>query len=301
MKCVILVAAAWLWLVNCFPLDVDFEQNVVFHVTTKDRHTFVLAANDTTELVKNCAPSGNWTFIIHGWGQNRNFFWIQRATRNFLAARGGCVFVVDYCYYCAGATTYLNRPELFKGLQEEITGKYLLLESLGYSPKNGFVFGFSFGAILALESAYKFGPKKIKRVDTCDPPRPGFDLSSDELIHAKDAAEEVQCIHTSRDIGTPHRFCQWDWNMGLCGWLQPAAWFFPPSSHMFCPLFYNAAFENDFKATPKPEYCRNSTVAPDPQALNHTIAMGFRLDTKNTPWGEYYATTKWLPPYNDWH
>lgn len=281
--------------VSCIQHDTDFDQNVVVHVTD-GMNSFIMDNNNNDVLMKNCPPSGNWTFIIHGWGQNRLFFWILRATRNFLRERGGCVFVVDYSYYCDGV--YLNRPELFNGIQGEITKKYELLETLGYSPDNGFIFGFSFGAILALESAYKFGPQKIRRVDTCDPPRPGFNMTSEQLIHAKDAAQEVQCMHTSRDIGTPYRFCQWDWNLGICGWLQPAAWFFLPSSHMFCPEFYNSAFMNDFAAMPKPMYCLNETVAPDPTTFNHTAVMGFRFDTKNTPRGEYYAATKWLPPYN---
>lgn len=283
---------------SCKLFDTDFNQNVVFHVTNKQMNSFIMdaAGNDTTQLVENCPPSGNWTFIIHGWMQNRHFLWIQKATRNFLHERGGCVFVVDYSYYCVGA--YLNRPELFDGIQQTITQKYDLLERMGYHADNGFVFGFSYGAILALESAYKFGPRKIKRVDTCDPPRPGFDMSSEQLIHAKDAAKEVQCIHTSRDVGTPYRFCQWDWDMGICGWMQPAAWFFLPSSHMFCPEYYNSAFMNDFNAMSKPFYCLNETVAPDPVNFNHTIKMGFRFDTTNTPEGEYYASTSFLPPYN---
>lgn len=281
---------------TCRQFDTEFENNVIFHVTNTEMNSFVLDDNDTQLLVKNCAPTGNWTFIIHGWMQNRHFLWIEKAKRNFLQERGGCVFVVDYSYYCVGA--YMNRPELFDGIQGAITRQYQRLEQLGFSPDNCFIFGFSYGAILALESAYKFGPKKIKRIDTCDPPRPGFNLSSEQLIHAKDAAKEVQCIHTSRDVGTPYRFCQWDWSMGICGWVQPAAWFFPPSSHMFCPEYYNSAFRNDFKAIPQPDYCRNATTAPNPTNFNHTIAMGYRFDTKNTPWGEYYAATKWLPPYN---
>jgi hypothetical protein len=91
---------------------------------------------------------------------------------------------------------------------------------------------------------------------------PGFDLIYTK--ESKDAALNVQCIHTSIDAGTKERKCHQDWLMGYCGKYQNAADHYVPAiycqlskeinnctgnpkfSHNLCPYFYNAAFEHDF-------------------------------------------------------
>lgn len=82
----------------------------------------------------------------------------------------------------------------------------------------------------------------------------------------KKAAKNVQCIHTSVDLGTWNYNCHQDWLMGRCGIIQPAAdpekylkWILgliglrpktekPKANHSLCNEFYINAFENDFLA-----------------------------------------------------
>jgi hypothetical protein len=90
---------------------------------------------------------------------------------------------------------------------------------------------------------------------------PGFDYinSSDP----KQAAKNVQCIHTSNTAGTKERKCHQNWLMGNCGKSQPAGndglgifcgltktckneTLF---NHNVCPYLYNSAFTNDFVAS----------------------------------------------------
>lgn len=87
--------------------------------------------------------------------------------------------------------------------------------------------------------------------------RPGF----------KNAAQNVQCIHTSAYLGTIVRDCHQDWNMGDCGISQVGGSerrvlaggrpkeFFGNGSHGLCPVFYNIAFESSFPSIYKPLLC----------------------------------------------
>lgn len=74
------------------------------------------------------------------------------------------------------------------------------------------------------------------------------------------AAKNVQCIHTSNDLGTKERNCHQNWLMGHCGEYQPVLGVFDAVvcslfqncsslllfSHTACPPLYISAFKNDF-------------------------------------------------------
>lgn len=83
---------------------------------------------------------------------------------------------------------------------------------------------------------------------------PGFDYKVNRLDH-RDAAQNVQCIHTTRDKGTKFYTCHQDWRMGNCGFSQPAAQEPPKGSHGLCPYFYINAFEYAFYAVNRPDKC----------------------------------------------
>lgn len=52
---------------------------------------------------------------------------------------------------------------------------------------------------------------KIYNHKACDPAGPAF---NDNEIVSKDAAKNVQCIHTSADFGNTASTCHQDWKMG---------------------------------------------------------------------------------------
>lgn len=186
-----------------------------------------------------------------------------------------------------------------------MTQKLQQLDRLGFKPKNYFLFGFSFGAHLVFEGAFQYGPRKIERVDCCDPAGPNFIPGVNiSTMHAKDSAKFVQCIHTSNDLGTIGRYCQRDVNMGKCGLSQPGATVPPFLSHGLCPNMYNNAFKVNFtlvpaatiyqdlkvKCTPVKNCVPNVTELPD-------CTMGFRFNT-SFPCGEYWALTGVNYPWN---
>lgn len=90
---------------------------------------------------------------------------------------------------------------------------------------------------------------------------PGFDHLSIQPDH-RVAAQNVQCIHTSRDKGTRFYNCHQDWRLGNCGFAQIAASDPPFGSHGLCPYMYVSAFENNFYAIDKPGSCQSKLYAP---------------------------------------
>lgn len=85
-------------------------------------------------------------------------------------------------------------------------------------------------------------------------------FSSNQPNH-REAAQNVQCIHTSRDKGTRFYNCHQDWRLGNCGLTQVASNNPPLGSHGLCPYMYVNAFDNDFYAIIKPDDCVSKRMA----------------------------------------
>lgn len=200
--------------------------------------------------------------------------------------------------------SYFSLYNHFNGICCILTRKLRQFKELGFEPSNGHLFAFSFGSHVALESAYKFGAKEFGRVDACDPAGPLFNSSSPSIVHAKDAAKSVQCIHTSSDFGTTLRFGQKSINMGVCGLSQKAGTIAIGLSHRLCPIFYANAFTNIFKLVPKTTVqttyftiCFNKTTTPDVTRFPTSVKMGYFLNM-SIPDGEFYSLTNTVSPYN---
>jgi hypothetical protein len=116
---------------------------------------------------------------------------------------------------------------------------------------------------------------------------PGFDFIYNK--DPKDAAKNVQCIHTTNTAGTKIRNCHQNWLMGYCGKWQKAGKDFqsffcgmktcsnePIDSHTLCPYFYISAFEHNFVAN---NYynCPSMRLAKD---LPANFKMGYMEDRK---------------------
>lgn len=102
---------------------------------------------------------------------------------------------------------------------------------------------------------------------------PGFDF-----IYRKDpkeAAQNVQCIHTSF-AGTQFRDCHQNWLMGYCGKRQPGGNLLGLNSHSLCPYFYISAFENDFLVNDIYHCPRHRQM----QNVSESFKMGYMEDRK---------------------
>lgn len=104
---------------------------------------------------------------------------------------------------------------------------------------------------------------------------PGFDFRLP--VNHRLAAQNVQCIHTSRDKGTRHYNCHQDWRLGNCGFSQNAAMDPPYGSHGLCPYMYISAFDHNFLAVEKPQECpARSSATKWPE----NFKMGYMEDRK---------------------
>lgn len=122
---------------------------------------------------------------------------------------------------------------------------------------------------------------------------PGFDNkpTTDHRL----AAQNVQCIHTSRDKGTRFSLCNQNWKMGNCGISQDAASRPPYGSHGLCPYFYNLAFHHPFYAVSRPRQCRAKNEA---SRWPKKFRMGYLGEDKELVQGELFALTSKNFPFN---
>ncbi|KAL7019636.1 hypothetical protein ACKWTF_011185 [Chironomus riparius] len=196
---------------------------------------------------RGCNSAGKFFIIIHGWLEGWHTEWVQDLISNLTIYRGGCIIFMDYSNYSVNPNYFLLTPQ-FQNISDKLLRFMEQLDGEGFDFDNGYIFGFSFGAWLAIKTAKTFGTKRFSQIDVCDPAGPGFDLGVDLGDHSL-AAQNVQCIHTnSGGLGTTIKNCSQNWHMGICGTLQVGAQPFPKGHHGLCPYYYTAAFKHDFIA-----------------------------------------------------
>ncbi|XP_058826876.1 pancreatic lipase-related protein 2-like [Topomyia yanbarensis] len=245
----------------------------------------------------NCESGERYAIIVHGWNETCSTDWIVDMLSNLTAHRGGCLICMDYSIFSVTDDYFTGLVPHFNLIVENLVQKLHVLDSKGFHPRNGFLFGFSFGAQAAMEAGRRFGAKRLERIDVCEPAGPGFDSDTTTSVqNPQQAARNVQCIHTSSDIGTFRRECHQDWNMGNCGRDQPAAGAYPKGSHGLCPYFYNSAFSNEFRAIRKPNECFSfRAVRKWPPGFR----MGYFTDVESGVNGDLFASTTNAFPYNE--
>lgn len=283
----------------------------------EDKIKFVLFNNgnssvstfNTSMSQQGCDMNGNFSIVTHGW-LGSSSPWIRDLINNLSQYRHGCIVFMNYSYY-SDRGNYLEVITHFIPISNLLARKMRQINDNGASSDNIFMFGHSFGGRIVVEAGLLFGLDRIGQIDSwekyyltvtsclilkrfsaCDMAGPGFDF-----IYKKDpkrAAKNVQCIHTSINLGTMERKCHQDWLMGHCGITQDAGHDVgaaiclvtrncPPAiitNHSLCPIFYNAAFKNDFKANTRMN-CASNRMAKN---LPADFKMGF-METRK----------KWVP------
>lgn len=77
--------------------------------------------------------------------------------------RGDCVICMNYGI--VGSTRYSGLVRNVDVLAGILAGKLLDLEQLGFSPSNGYMYGFSYGARIAILAGILHGPQKLAEID----------------------------------------------------------------------------------------------------------------------------------------
>ncbi|CRL02078.1 CLUMA_CG015386, isoform A [Clunio marinus] len=267
----------------------EYEDNVEF-VVYRDDESFISNFNDPISQ-QGCDINGNFSIVTHGWLGSQSL-WIKDLISNLKVYRHGCVIFMNYSYY-SDRENYLDVLSHFKPVSNLLTRKLNQLSNDNISDDNIFMFGFSFGGRVVIEAALNYGSNRIHQIDVCDMAGPGFDYIYRR--DPKEAAKNVQCIHTSDNAGTKIRNCHQNWLMGYCGISQPAGNDIeailcelfqacedrspaPINNHSLCPHFYNSAFENNFIAD-NPFHCPSQRMAKN---LPEDFKMGFMEKRKRT-------------------
>uniref|UniRef100_A0A182M051 Lipase domain-containing protein n=1 Tax=Anopheles culicifacies TaxID=139723 RepID=A0A182M051_9DIPT len=272
-----------------FDTDISF---LIYDWTQRKflRHTTA----DTNFHAVGCESSDPFVVVLHGWTEScTTKRWVQEALNNFVIHRKGCILCLDYSALWDN-NDFFTVIRLVDPIARTLEKKLRQLIAFGIAPANGMLYGFSLGSIIAFQAGRNLAPQKLGRIDACDPAGVGFDTNATyTALSVMDSATEVQCIHTSSDIGTLRRVCHKNWAMGYCGWLQFAAGVL--SSHLLCPIMYNAAFWNDFKAVSNMYACPTSrAVSSWPTGFK----MGYFMPQGQSFVGDLFSKTSLKYPYN---
>ncbi|XP_055539950.1 lipase member H-like [Wyeomyia smithii] len=271
---------------------------VKFYIYNKQLERLVELSNNNSDFASNgCNPTEEFTVVVHGWREGINTEWVNEMMPNMTAYRGGCIMFMSYGETGNQMDYFGDLVPHFEELANNLTNHYRRLEAFGFDPADGFVFGFSFGSQVAIQSGINYGANKLGRIDACEPAGPGFDGNSQRSsMDPTQAAKRVQCIHTSSNYGTSKRNCHVDWDMGECGKSQIAAGPFPKGSHGLCPYFYISAFTHNFYAEPKPKDCTSSRYTG---IWPSGYKMGYFSGSNSSYQGEVFSPTTKYYPYND--
>jgi hypothetical protein len=92
-----------------------------------------------------CEPNEKYAIVTHGWKESCNTEWIVKLIANLEIFRGGCIICMDYSRF-ATIRQYGGLVKGFPYVVRRLREKLLLLQTEGFSPDNGYFFGFDFGA-----------------------------------------------------------------------------------------------------------------------------------------------------------
>lgn len=112
-----------------------------------------------------CNVDEKVSIVVHGWKENRESEWVPVLIKNLQNYRGGCVIFMDYSVHSV-VLDYFELLSKFDSIGDILIRKLLSLEKEGFAPDNFYIFGFSFGAHLALYSGITFGDGRIGQIDS---------------------------------------------------------------------------------------------------------------------------------------
>uniref|UniRef100_A0A182R7A6 Lipase domain-containing protein n=1 Tax=Anopheles funestus TaxID=62324 RepID=A0A182R7A6_ANOFN len=275
--------------------DFNFDTDITFLIYDWTQSKFSTQTTAETNFAAfGCKTTDPFVVVLHGWSEGCSITqWVRETLNNFIIHRKGCVLCLDYSVL-SDNNDYFTVTKMVDSIARTLEKKLRQLITFGIPAANGMLYGFSLGSQVAFQAGRNLAPAKLGRIDACDPAGIVFDKNSTYTsLSIMDAATEVQCIHTSSDIGTTRRVCHKDWLMGYCGWLQFAAGL--TSSHELCPIFYNVAFWFDFKAVPNPYYCPTTRAV---SSWPNGFKMGYFMPQGTSLIGDLFAKTATKYPYN---
>jgi predicted alpha/beta-fold hydrolase len=141
----------------------EYEDNIDFIVHNNNTgESFVTYFNQSL-IEDGCERDGKFAFFTHGW-MGSGEIWIEQLMNKLLYYRGGCVIFMNYSYY-SDNINYIKVISNFEPISNLVTRKLNQLKTDGVSSENMYMFGFSLGARIVMESALNYGTREISTVD----------------------------------------------------------------------------------------------------------------------------------------
>lgn len=146
-------------------MQILFIYRVIFflnkqHSYNSNRVIFNASQADLGSLT--CAATGRYALIVHGWRESCLTEWVTELFSKLKEHRGGCIMCLDYSAISDRYRVLVNNFDL---IHQALTQVLEEMESKGFDHKLGYIFGFSFGARVAIEGAGRFGYQKIGKID----------------------------------------------------------------------------------------------------------------------------------------
>lgn len=76
--------------------DNEYETNIKFHVWNGQGSSMISDWQNNQTLKDFCGAERTYAILVHGWRDSLSSPWVDGAVSGFLAARGPCVFFMDY-------------------------------------------------------------------------------------------------------------------------------------------------------------------------------------------------------------
>jgi pimeloyl-ACP methyl ester carboxylesterase len=107
--------------------------------------------------------SGKFALFTHGW-MGSSAGWIEQFNGNLSIYRPGCIIFMNYSFY-GDDIDYFRLVSRFENISRVMVRKLNQLRDEGVSADNIYMFGFSYGGRLVIESGIQFGKSEISSID----------------------------------------------------------------------------------------------------------------------------------------
>lgn len=109
-------------------------------------------------------PNEKYSIVIHGWLEDIDTEWVPQLIKNLQTYRSGCIIFMDYSNH-SKVDDYFVLVGKYNLIAKVLMDKVYQLDSQGFDPSRLYMFGFSFGAQLAINTGLQYGFNRVDQID----------------------------------------------------------------------------------------------------------------------------------------
>jgi hypothetical protein len=123
-----------------------------------------MSSTDANLTSLGCDTKGKLAIVVHGWKESIETEWVEELLENLLLYRGGCIIFMDYSNHSMDPD-YFDLVGKFYPISQVLMGMLYNIEKQGFSPDNLFMYGFSFGGQIVINTGMHYGEQRIAEID----------------------------------------------------------------------------------------------------------------------------------------